>query len=124
MIDAKAVINKIKDDRYYTHEELTIVLNYIDKLEEENKELQIQLGKYQYDTVQAFSDDFIFYPKNELDITEELKKAIKNIRNDINLAIGAEGFESEVLCDKDDLTVVLNATEELQVKLQLGGINE
>ena len=120
MIDAEEVINKIKDDKYYTYEELTVVLNYIDKLKEKNEKLQIELGKYQHDTVKALSDDFVFYPKQELDITEELDKAIKNIRNDINLAIGAEGFESEVLCDKDDLTVVLNATEELQVKLQLG----
>lgn len=37
MIDAEEVINKIKDDKYYTYEELTVVLNYIDKLKEEKE---------------------------------------------------------------------------------------
>ena len=38
----------------------------------------------------------------------DLEKAIKNIKKDIELAGEGEGFYTEVLCDKEDLEILLN----------------
>ena len=39
---------------------------------------------------------------------EDLEKAIKNIKKDIELAGKGEGFYTEVLCNKEDLEILLN----------------
>lgn len=44
-------------------------------------------------------------------VSEEDKKAIENIKRDINLAKEGEGFETEVLCDAIDLQTLLRLIE-------------
>ena len=70
MIDAEEVINKIKDDKYYTHEELTVVLNYIDKLKEENENLKKEIFELNKE-MSDFSDQWLHKYK----IREKIKNS-------------------------------------------------
>ena len=49
---------------------------------------------------------------------EDLEKAIKNIQKDIELTKDGEGFDTEVLCDKYDLEIILNYLKNKKNKIE------
>ena len=84
MIDAEEVINKIKDDKYYTHEELTVVLNYIDKLKEENENLKKEIFELNKE-MSDFSDQWLHKYK--------IREKIKKLENEFNFYAGRDPYE-------------------------------